>query len=234
MADEPDVALTVALAEYEHVREASRAIHDQSVARFNFFLAVASASTAVSAALITANGPGERVRLATVVGLGVLVLLLGVAVFARLVELNDRGRRYAVAATALRTYLTRRAPDLAPFMLMPTLDDPGPFTPEPFRRHWFRDAVGLPGTVGLVNSAVVASAAALGVAASRPGWVGALVGVGLLAGSVAAHLTVVRRRVARSARQVGVVLDRRPPLQPAADALGPAGTVPLPDARRRG
>ncbi|MGN9809017.1 hypothetical protein ACTMSW_06630 [Micromonospora sp. BQ11] len=70
------------------------------------------------------------------------MLLLGIAVFARQVELNDRGRRYAVAATTLRTYLTRRAPDLAPYVLLPTLDDSGPFAPEPFRRHWFSDLVG--------------------------------------------------------------------------------------------
>ena len=143
------------------------------------------------------------------------------AVFARLVELNDRGRRYAVAATAIRTWLTRRAPQVAPFVLMPTLDDPGPFAPEPFRRHWFRDAVGLPGTVGLINSGLVAGGVTLGTALFAPAWLAGSTGVALLVGAVWLHLTVARRRIARSARQVGEVLAHRPQLAPL--GINPSG-----------
>ncbi|MCM0675812.1 hypothetical protein NCC78_14095 [Micromonospora phytophila] len=210
MADEPDVPLTIALAEYEHLREASRAIHDQTTARFTFFLAVASASAAAAAGLLTAGGALPRLPLLG--GLGGLVLLLGIAVFARQVQLNDRGRRYAVATTALRTYLARRAPDLAPYLLMPTLDDPGPFAPEPFRRHWFSDLVGQAGTVGLINSVLVAVGAGFAGAALVPPVAAVSGAVALFAASAAAHVSVVRRRVARSARHTGAVLGHRPEL----------------------
>ncbi|MEV1143369.1 hypothetical protein [Micromonospora sp. NPDC049799] len=207
MTDEPDVPLTIALAEYEHLREAGRAVQDRSNARFTFFLAVSSASAAAAAGLVTAGGALPRAALLS--ALGTLVLLLGLAVFARQVELNDRGRRYAVAATTLRTYLTRRSPDLAPYVLLPTLDDPGPFAPEPFRRHWFSDLVGQAGTVGVINSVLVAVGAGFAGSSVAPSAVaapGAVLVFGLVA---AAHVAVVRRRVARSARHTGVVLAQR-------------------------
>lgn len=204
-----DTELTIALAEYEHLREMSRAVHDQSAARFTFFLAVASGATAVSAGLITTGTPRGPVGPAVLAGLGLLVLLLGVFVFARQVELNDRGRRYAVAATVLRTYLARRAPELAPFIAMPTLDDPGPFAPEPFRRHWFRDLVSQAGMLALVNSVLVGLAVALAVLAAGTTWLAVLAAAAVVPASIAAHLRVIRRRVARSAGQVGAVLDRR-------------------------
>ncbi|MCI4062115.1 hypothetical protein MRQ36_05870 [Micromonospora sp. R77] len=211
MSQDQDTPLTIALAEYEHLRELSRAVHDQSAARFTFFLAVATAATAVSAGLVTTGGSALAgpVRPAVLAGLGVLVLLLGVAVFARQIELNDRGRRYAVAATVLRTYLTRRAPELAAYVIMPTLDDPGPFAPEPFRRHWFRDLVSQAGMIAVVNSVLVALAAALAVLAAGPVWLAATAAALVVAGSLALHVRVIRRRIAGSAAQVGLVLDRR-------------------------
>nr|MDT0662470.1 hypothetical protein [Micromonospora sp. DSM 115978] len=222
MGTDPDVELTVALTEYERLTEARRSIQDNSTARFNFFLAVASAATAVSAGLVGTATRFSPVRAGVVTAIGALVLLLGLSVFARQVEFNDRHRRYAVAMTALRTYLIRRSPGLAPFVLMPTLDDPGPFAPEPFRRHWLRDAVGLAGTVGLLNSALIGVGAAAGVLAVGPAWLAVGAGVALLAGSVALHVGYVRRRVARSAAEVGAVLRRRPELAPAS-AAEPAG-----------
>ncbi|MEU0150470.1 hypothetical protein [Micromonospora fulviviridis] len=200
-----DTELTVALAEYEHLRELSRAVHDQSAARFTFFLAVASAATAVSAGLISTGPPGGRVAPAVLAGLGLLVLLLGVSVFARQVELNDRGRRYAVAATVLRTYLARRAPDLAPYLVMPTLDDAGPFAPEPFRRHWFRDLVSQAGMIALMNSVLVA----LAVLAVAPPWLATTVAALVLPAAIALHLRVIRHRIAGSAARVGAVLTSR-------------------------
>ena len=221
--DEPDVPLTVALAEYEHLREPGRSVQDQSAARFTFFLAVASTATAVSAGLLTTGTPAGRSGPVVLVGLGVLVLLLGIAVFARQVELNDRGRRYAVAATVLRTYLARRADDLAPYLLLPTLDDSGPFAPEPFRRHWFRDLVSQAGMIGLVNSVLAAFAAALVAASTAPAWSGAPAAAVVLPASTALHLRVIRRRVAGSAARVGTVLATRPALAAHQPVTEPAG-----------
>jgi hypothetical protein len=122
MADDPDTALTVALAEYEHLREARQANNDQSIARFNFFLVVASAATAVAGGLITGGGSGVA-NTSAVIGIGALVLLLGLTVFVRQVEFTNRAHLYGVAIDSVRTYLTRRAPDVAPYLIMPTLDD---------------------------------------------------------------------------------------------------------------
>lgn len=211
--DGADPSLTVALAEYEHLREARRAINEQSTARFNFFLVIASAGTAVSAGLVGAGAGGgdgfSAARAGTIAAIGALLLLLGVAVFARQVEFNGRSRRYAVAETALRTYLIRRSPDLARYVLMPTLDDAGPFAAEPFRRHWFRDAVGLAGTVGLMNSALVGAGGGLALSAVTPWWLAAVAGVALMLTAVTLHVVYVRRRLATSVAQVGAVLSRR-------------------------
>jgi hypothetical protein len=69
VASEPDLALTAALAEYEHLREASKAVHDQSTARFTFFLAVASAATATAAGVL-GTGRSTGLRPVVVAGLG--------------------------------------------------------------------------------------------------------------------------------------------------------------------
>jgi hypothetical protein len=210
VTDEPaDPTLTVALAEYQHLQEARRSISDQSTARFNFFLIIASAGTAVSAGLVGAAGELSRARVGTIAIIGGLVLLLGLAVFARQVEYSGRSRRYAVAETALRTYLTRRSPALTPYILMPTLDDAGPFAAEPFRRHWLRDAVGLAGTVGMMNSALIAVGGATALAAVAPWWAAAVAGLALMVAAVAAHVAYVRERLAASVAAVGDVLAER-------------------------
>ncbi|HEX5740506.1 MAG TPA: hypothetical protein VFY17_03005, partial [Pilimelia sp.] len=232
MTTERDATLTVALAEYAHLREARRALGEQAAVRFNFFLVVASAGTAVSAALVGAGardgGRLDAARVGAIVVIAALVLLLGVAVFARQVEFNGRSRRYAVAETTLRTYLSRHSPELAPYLLMPTLDDPGPFAAAPFRRHWARDAVGLAGTAGLVNSALLATGGGVAAGRAAPWWAAAGAGVLLLAGALALHVVYVRRRLAASVAQVGEVLGRRglPVLPP--PAAPPSRSLPVP------
>lgn len=236
MTTERDATLTVALAEYAHLREARRALGEQAAVRFNFFLVVASAGTAVSAALVgagaRAGGRLDAARVGAIVVIAALVLLLGVAVFARQVEFNGRSRRYAVAETTLRTYLTRHSPELAPYLLMPTLDDAGPFAAAPFRRHWARDAVGLAGTAGLVNSALVATGGGVAVGRTAPWWAAVGAGLLLLAAAVTLHVVYVRRRLAASVAEVGEVLRRRglpvlPPL-PAAVVVPPPAGAPAP------
>jgi hypothetical protein len=72
----------VVLAEYAHLRGARRANNDQSTARYNFFLVVASGATAVAGGLITGGGSGAA-NTSGVIGIGALVLLLGLTVFVR-------------------------------------------------------------------------------------------------------------------------------------------------------
>ncbi|MEV4757878.1 hypothetical protein AB0J86_22560 [Micromonospora sp. NPDC049559] len=219
MAEEPDVGLTVALAEYEHLREARRGNNDESSARFNFFLVLATAATAVAGGLITGGGSGAA-AVAAVIGLGGLVLLLGLTVFVRLVEFRARNRLYAVAIDSVRTYLARRAPDVAPYMIMPTLDAPGVYQGRPPGGGWVYGTISLAGTVCLINSALIG--VGTGVAVRHAGavtWVALT--AGLLALAVAVSLQVgylnLRSRAAR--RRIQADLDARP---------RPADPVPAP------
>jgi hypothetical protein len=209
MTDDPDVALTVALAEYEHLREARKANNDQSTARFNFFLVVASAATAVAGGLITGSGSGTA-NTSAVIGIGGLVLLLGLTVFVRQVEFTNRARLYAVAIDSVRTYLARRAPELAPYLIMPTLDSPGVYQGRPPGGIWIRDAVGLSGTVGLVNSAVLALGS--GMAARHAGaamWLAGLAGGIVLVAATGTHVWYVRRRTETAFARIRTTVDGR-------------------------
>lgn len=155
-----DVALTVALAEYTHLREMRLHIDTSSAARFNYFVAVVTAGTAVSAGLLgTATSTPTRVGAAAVIG--GLVLLLGVVSFGRMVYYRMSRAEYTAALDALRTYLVRRAPDVAPYVVLPTIQDPPDVpvpggTPGPLSSP---SKVGLAMTVGLINSALLAGVA---------------------------------------------------------------------------
>ena len=209
MADDPDTALTVALAEYEHLREARRANNDQATARFNFFLVVASAAIAVAGGLITSGGAGPA-NTSAVTGIGALVLLLGLTIFIRQVEFTNRARLYAVAIDSVRTYLARRAPDVAPYLIMPTLDDRGAYQGRPPGGPWLRDAIGLSGTIGLVNSALLALGA--GVALRHAGavaWIAGSCGVLVLAASAIGQVWYVRRRSGTAFARIQAHVDGR-------------------------
>lgn len=194
VSDDPDTALTVALAEYEHLRESRRANTDQATARFNFFLVVTSAATAVAGALITGGGAGPA-SVSAVAGIGALVLLLGLTIFVRQVEFTNRARLYAVAIDSIRTYLARRAPEVAPYIIMPTLDDDGVYQGRPPGGPWVRAAIGLSGTIGLVNSALLALGGGLAVRhRGAPWWLAVTCAVLVLFGGASAHVWYVRRR----------------------------------------
>ncbi|MGW0433439.1 hypothetical protein ACWDV4_13000 [Micromonospora sp. NPDC003197] len=217
MADEPDVALTVALAEYEHLREALRANTEQATARFNFFLVVASAATAVSGGLITSGGAGAA-NTSAVIGLGALVLLLGLTVFVRQVEFANRTRLYSVAIDTVRTYLVRRAPDVGPYLILRTLDDPGAFPGRPPGGRWTRDLTSLSGTVSLVNSALVGLG--VGLAVRQIGvawWIVVAAGVAGMVGAMFIHLVYTSRRRATASARIWTSVDQRVAAEPGAD-----------------
>jgi hypothetical protein len=154
------VALTAALAEYAHLREMGLYTDTSSAARFNYFVAVATAGTAVSAGLLgAATSTPTRVSAAAVIG--GLVLLLGVVSFGRMVYYRMSRAEYTAALDALRTYLVRRAPDVAPYVVLPTIHDPPDVpvpggTPDPLSSP---SKVGLAMTVGLINKALLAGMA---------------------------------------------------------------------------
>ncbi|WP_155386416.1 hypothetical protein [Catellatospora paridis] len=191
-----DIELTVALAEYTKILEMRRAVSDQAHNRYNFFLVIATAVAAVSAGLL-GSAIDQNVKIGAVATLGTLVLLMGPAVFARQLRYTGASQRYGLAEQTLRTYLVRRAPDLAPFVLLPTLDDNGLFPPPASRFHLrMRDAVGLAATIGLVNSALFAMGGGLLAAAARaPGWAVTVLALALFAAAAALHLWWVSRTV---------------------------------------
>ncbi|HEX5541335.1 MAG TPA: hypothetical protein VFX60_07190 [Micromonospora sp.] len=209
MADDPDTALTVALAEYEHLREARRTTTDSSAARFNFFLVVASGATAVTAGLIAGSGTGPANILATI-GIGCLVLLLGLTVFVRQVEFINRAKLLGVATDAIRTYLSRRAPELTPYLLMPTLDTPGVYQARPPGSSWLRDAIGLASTIGLINSAVLAAGGGVGArAVGVPVWGAVLTAMAVFAVSAIGHLVYIRNRTVTAYARIQAAVDQR-------------------------
>ncbi|MEV0455227.1 hypothetical protein [Catellatospora methionotrophica] len=191
-----DIELTVALAEYTTILEMRRAVSDQAHNRYNFFLVIATAVAAVSAGLL-GSGIDDNVKTGAVAALGTLVLLMGPAVFARQLRYTGASQRYGLAEQTLRTYLLSRAPAVAPYVLLPTLDDDGLFPPPASSSHQrLRDAVGLAATIGLVNSALFAMGGGLLAAAGKlPGWAVTIIALALFAVAAAGHLWWVSRTV---------------------------------------
>jgi hypothetical protein len=146
-------ALAIALAEYASLSDLQRSIREQSAARFNFFLVITTAVVAVTASQFTSQ-PTRAVVSATA-SLGILLLVMGVSIFFRQVEFSSRGQRYAAAQDAVRTFLAEQAPQLEPYLFMPTLSDRGVIG-RTYRTHsWRRDVVSLAGTVALFNSTIL-------------------------------------------------------------------------------
>ncbi|WP_191841274.1 hypothetical protein [Catellatospora chokoriensis] len=225
-----DIELTVALAEYTKIIEIRRAVSDQAHNRYNFFLVLATGVAAVSAGLL-GSAIDQNVRVGAVAALGTLVLLMGPAVFLRQLRYTGASQRYGIAEQALRTYLVRRAPEVAPFVLLPTLDDDGLFPPPAdSRRQRQRDAVGLASTIGLINSALYAMGGGLlGAAARLPGWAVVALALALFAAAAAAHLWWVSRTVRRNVVERERLLAQRTLDLPAAipTARQPAKEPPV-------
>ncbi|HEX5598474.1 MAG TPA: hypothetical protein VFX61_21020, partial [Micromonosporaceae bacterium] len=209
MADDPDVTLTVALAEYEHLREARRANTDSSAARFNFFLVVATGAAAVTGGLITSSGTGPA-NLVAAASIGGLVLLLGLTVFVRQVEFVNRAKLYGVAINSVRTYLSRRTPELAPYLLMPTLDTPGVYQARPPGSSWLRDSIGLAGTIGLINSTLLAAGTGFATGAlGVPVWGVVLATVAVFTVSMIGHIAYVRHRTVTAYSRIQAAVEER-------------------------
>jgi hypothetical protein len=203
-----DIDLTVALAEYEAVREMRRGAHEGSAARFNYFLVVASGGTAVVAGLLGSGG-SEPARTAAAAAIGAMVLMIGGVVFVRLVHYRVTGLEYNTALDALRTYLVDRAPAVRPYVMMPMLADDIRLRMSSRVRSW----TGLASTVGLVNSVLLALAvgALSGWAASPHWWVAAGLGLVALALAVAAHRAYERAVVIHAITRLRARLPADPP-----------------------
>lgn len=218
-----DIELTVALAEYTKILEMRRAVSDQAHNRYNFFLVIATAVAAVSAGLL-GSSIDQNVKIGAVAALGTLVLLMGPAVFLRQLRYTGAAQRYGLAEQTLRTYLVRRAPDVAPFVLLPTLDHDGLFPPPVNRLHQhLRDAVGLAATIGLVNSALFAIGGGLAFSGLLADWAIVVLALALFAVTAALHLWWVSRTVRNNHTEHHRLLAERTRKMP---ALVPAARQP--------
>jgi hypothetical protein len=212
-----DEALTIALAEYSALSDLQRSMREQSAARFNFFLAVATAVAAVTAGLLSGAGP-SGMSLGAISTLGVLLLVMGVSIFLRQIEFAQRGQRYAAAHDALRTYLVGRAPELRPYLFLPTLTDRGVIGSR-YRTHgWRRDMVSLAGTVALFNSALLALATGLLVGGNVSGWPPAAGAVAVFAVATVIQIRYIQRAGRRTHNEIAELVEQR--------GLGEQASVP--------
>lgn len=203
-----DEALTIALAEYSALSDLQRSMREQSAARFNFFLAVATAVAAVTAGLLSGAGP-SGMSLGAISTLGVLLLVMGVSIFLRQIEFAHRGQRYAAAHDALRTYLSERAPELRPYLFLPTLTDRGVIGSR-YRTHgWRRDMVSLAGTVALFNSALLALATGLLVGGEWSGWPPAVSAIAVFAVAMVIQIRYIQRVGRRTHREIDQLIRGR-------------------------
>jgi hypothetical protein len=166
-SDHPE--LTIALAEYEHISQLRDRLEQKCSGRFNFFLAVATAVTAVAAGLLSQEKVSGA-ALGAVLTLGAMVLFMGLASFIRQVEFTVQGSRLVTAQDSLRTFLARHAPELKPYLLLPVSGDAGVYQPHNRRSpRWLRETVGLAGTIALLNSALLGLTVGLVAGGRGPG-----------------------------------------------------------------
>lgn len=214
MMDEPDTALLVALAEYEFLRESSRTALEHGTSRFHFYMIVSSGAAAVATAVITAGHDLDDTATTILATLGVVVLILGASIFAKQTEYHTRLRRYSVAQNLVRTFLARRAPEVAPYLLLRTLDaDGSPHMPHvPRTRLWIYDAASMTGVVGMINSLLTGGAvAALTWHSGGARWFVIASATTALALAVSGHVAYARVVVAAADRRIAEVIAERFP-----------------------
>jgi hypothetical protein len=185
-----DAELEIALAEYSHINELRNQLDQKSSNRFNFYLALVTAVAAAVSGVLSAKPDN-----AATAGLGAIVLLFGVSIFARQVAFTSYSVRLAAAGNAIRLYLAQRAPDLKPYLLLPVGLDRGAFSKR------VPVLIGFAATIGILNSAI------LGLLGSL--FFGSNLGSGLLVVSLAGHFAYGERSRRDSNRAVVQIYQER-------------------------
>jgi hypothetical protein len=172
----------------------------ESLSRANWFVTVLSAAV-VALALIAQGlefGAGFRVFAALLL---IVVIVVGLATFARLMEINEEDLRLIVGMNRLRHAYVELAPEVEPYFVTGHFDDvAGIMRSYGFHTHLHvTDYVSsTPMMVGIINSVVAGTLA--GLAADALGAASALsVGFGVLTTLITAAVlgVVVRRHVRR-------------------------------------
>jgi hypothetical protein len=199
-----DEALTIALAEYEHVRQLRIAHTDNASNQVGQLFIGASVAVAAIAGLVGLAGDniGDAVPVA-LLGIGCTVFGLGVLVYLRMQRTRRWRFIYDTSLAALRTYMVRRVPEIRPYVLEGILGtDPAKFRPH--RR-------------GVLLVIVLANSIVVGLVGGYAAWlyvarqpaVSAIVGTLGFVVALASHVTSDRRLVARTNRLIEARKARR-------------------------
>jgi hypothetical protein len=199
-----DVSLDIALAEYEHLREARQVSFDGSGKHFNFYLIIVAASPA-ALTLSAAASPRADMWISGPL-LGALIGL-GIVTFSRLLEFDYWSTYYTRGLNHIRAYFLTRAKDLNEYVLLPVTDD----------RPTFLDRHGLAAATAFINSVLVGLAVGIGagILAGDNLPIGLIVGLLSLIASwvLHAHHTKVKRKQFQE-RYEGHLTSRGVPLRP--------------------
>ena len=114
-----DSALKIALAEYELLREVRTATQDIIARRFGYYSGSLSIVGA-GVALLASQVENTVLSLQLTGCLAAAFLILGLGVFARLVELRNNTTIYTRGLNALRSILLSSAPELRGSFILPT------------------------------------------------------------------------------------------------------------------
>jgi hypothetical protein len=183
MSDE-DPALTIALFEYESIRELLILGNTQTAARFNYLIFLSAAVIAGSGAIAGGSAMSAAARLAVIAALTLLLTAIGLLTFERIVRFDIVRLEYLAMMGLYRGYLLERAPQLKPYTILP-VQRPG----EP-RSSWpVQSALSnLAHATALINSAAMATAtAALGLLTLRSTTYSVAIGASTLCLGVLTH-----------------------------------------------
>ena len=176
-----DNAATILATEHWNVFGTRSMTWAEASSRTTVFLTVLSAAV-VSLALVADATGFEGSFLTFALVLLPVVLFLGVATFARLVQINAQDAYYVIAMNRIRHAYLELAPELEPYFTTSQYDDqPGIVTTYSFGetrnfRPWLQFLMTSPTVIASINSALFAAGASL-IVNRLTGFTPALVGI---------------------------------------------------------
>ena len=199
-------AATILATEHWNVLGTRSMTWAEASSRTTVFLTVLSAAVVALALVADATGfKGSFLTFALV--LLPVVLFLGVATFARLVQINAHDAYYVIAMNRIRHAYLELAPELEPYFTTSQFDDqPGIVTTYNFGetsnfRPWLQFLMTTPTIIASINSALFAAGAAL-VVNRLTGSTASLVGIcaGVFLASWFIHFKAQLRPISRFRR----------------------------------
>jgi hypothetical protein len=194
-------ALQILTTEHWSLLAARSLVYTESMSRTSIFLAALTGSVVALALAAQATDFGSGFTTFAVVLLPV-VYFLGVATFARLVQVNWEDARWVQGMNRIRNAYLELAPELEPYFVTSRYDDDlGILQSSVAMREWppsTQAFVAIPGVVAVIDSAVAGAAAGIAAVELGLGMPGALVpGAAFFCLSLAGFFAVASRAIAR-------------------------------------